>query len=619
MSSLLSFNHLEQLFKDFQKYIPNPFCVQGKTDLPSITIHKTDENESFKIDYPISKDVLKKLKSISSPSPFGVNKETKLDETVRKSVELDTSQFTIHFAKKDTYCDNQNTNKKKDVSIDNYSDNVMTSRNMKILEQIRGILAPHVPYIECKPYKLLLYEKDGHFEKHIDSMKEIGHFATLILELPCVQECKHQGGDLVLEFENQQMIWNNNNNNNNKDNTSSTVDMKKGSCSKSGFVAFYCDIYHSISPIKQGIRVTVTLNIIIPKHLLVSHVTKSIKEKRESWLNRIEKVKNELDHIESILNSDQQVVSIMHQNQQNHQNEFISKLQSSQEKQTQLSIYQKQIYKALTKSKLIENLNVPHPLLRIILKYMGEHEIIDAIVFALSDGKSDEHDRIVIGSIIFCHRYAGININFEEIDMQSYNKWSDDLDVSKLLNNCELLLKGCDYYIYQYFKQYANLSLSVHFTPLQIRAHVGFWSNEEKYMEDDYYNYDKHGYGKIISQWGLYHKQRTRFEITVGKEIGAPFYDWDCFVPGLPQWFISKHSYLTKAELQDIPCFGLFVNRQQSIENGDIFHENDHDYTYYANTGTYDLVNFYHCAGLLLVKKQTKQNTYDSDHDDDYY
>jgi hypothetical protein len=53
-------------------------------------------------------------------------------------------------------------------------------------------------------YKLLLYEEGAHFKPHRDSEKAPGMFATLAICLPS----QFEGGDLVLEFGDERLVWN---------------------------------------------------------------------------------------------------------------------------------------------------------------------------------------------------------------------------------------------------------------------------------------------------------------------------------------------------------------------------------------------------------------------------
>ena len=51
----------------------------------------------------------------------------------------------------------------------------------------------------------------------------------------------------------------------------------------------------------------------------------------------------------------------------------------------------------------------------------------------------------------------------------------------------------------------------------------------------------------------------------------------------------------------DSKIYGLFVNRKQTMANGDIIDEHRIMDEIYGNIGTYDLENIYHCTGLLLL------------------
>jgi hypothetical protein len=50
--------------------------------------------------------------------------------------------------------------------------------------------------LEPRLYKLLLYERGGHFSAHQDTEKERGMIETLVVQLPCTQG--HTGGSLTV-------------------------------------------------------------------------------------------------------------------------------------------------------------------------------------------------------------------------------------------------------------------------------------------------------------------------------------------------------------------------------------------------------------------------------------
>ena len=123
MSEFVEDKELQELFTDFLKYVPDPVSSEGELSLPNIIIPEINKNECLK--FPLSNDIIKKIKSISKPSLFGQDINTKYDENIRKGFELDTSQFKI------------NTN---------FS---LNSKNFNFLENIRRELSSHIEYIEC--------------------------------------------------------------------------------------------------------------------------------------------------------------------------------------------------------------------------------------------------------------------------------------------------------------------------------------------------------------------------------------------------------------------------------------------------------------------------------------
>uniref|UniRef100_K3WAI7 Prolyl 4-hydroxylase alpha subunit Fe(2+) 2OG dioxygenase domain-containing protein n=1 Tax=Globisporangium ultimum (strain ATCC 200006 / CBS 805.95 / DAOM BR144) TaxID=431595 RepID=K3WAI7_GLOUD len=95
--------------------------------------------------------------------------ETRVDEQVRKSWQLDASK----------------------VSVTNLQWN-------KGMDEVKVVVTKRLGYegilLQCLLYKLLVYGEGGHFAKHKDTEKEDGIIATLVVQLPSV----HEGGSLVV-------------------------------------------------------------------------------------------------------------------------------------------------------------------------------------------------------------------------------------------------------------------------------------------------------------------------------------------------------------------------------------------------------------------------------------
>eukprot|EP01084_Bolivina_argentea_P010807 20148_1 len=113
------------------------------------------------IPLPISDTQLPLLIATCDKSSFGHGLQTENDENVRKSYELTANKFKFN---------NPIWNKK----IKELVNNVSSQLGCDSLENIQA---------HC--YKLLIYEKDGHFVEHRDTQKIDGMFATLIIQLPC--------------------------------------------------------------------------------------------------------------------------------------------------------------------------------------------------------------------------------------------------------------------------------------------------------------------------------------------------------------------------------------------------------------------------------------------------
>ncbi|EGZ20439.1 hypothetical protein PHYSODRAFT_328539 [Phytophthora sojae] len=98
------------------------------------------------ISVPLTESCAKKLIDKCEKSCYGHNFDTKMDENVRKSWQVEPERV-------------QNS----------------------------------VP-MQCSLYKMLVYGEGGHFVKHQDTEKEDGMVATLVIQLPST----HEGGDLVI-------------------------------------------------------------------------------------------------------------------------------------------------------------------------------------------------------------------------------------------------------------------------------------------------------------------------------------------------------------------------------------------------------------------------------------
>ena len=199
-----------------------------------------------------------------------------------------------------------------------------------------------------------------------------------------------------------------------------------------------------------------------------------------------------------------------------------------------------------------------------------------------------------------------MNINFINDIKYDYSNSKNIYNSSILLNNSILLLKGCDYYIYKYFEK---CGLTVQFTPMQISVSVGGWSNEHYDVPDhiwkngEMYTILGGHAGYVVEDYGLNDPKNSEWMLSCGKTS----LDGCCPFRSVPRWIKLKHKYLIIDKYNPkVNYYSVFVNKQQSIDNGDIFREKDADPNCYGNAGYYTLENAYHCAGLLLLKKNSQ-------------
>ncbi|EEY53428.1 uncharacterized protein PITG_07081 [Phytophthora infestans T30-4] len=130
------------------------------------------------ISTPLFAEQAENLIALCEKSPFGHNMDTKMDDNVRKSWQLQPNLVKFK-------------NPLWQTGIKNLSKNVATRLGY------REVL------LKCLLYKLLVYGEGGHFVKHQDTEKEDGMIATLVVQPPST----HEGGDLVVYRDGEVNLW----------------------------------------------------------------------------------------------------------------------------------------------------------------------------------------------------------------------------------------------------------------------------------------------------------------------------------------------------------------------------------------------------------------------------
>jgi hypothetical protein len=168
------------------------------------------------IGFPLSLEQAKTLISKSQSAPFGKGKQTIVDTDVRRAWQIDGSLVTLN---------------------DKWTAEILPA----LVSDVCIKLGVKHENVDAKLYKLLCYEKGGHFKKHRDTEKEPGMFGTLIVQLPS----EHRGGDLVIEHIGRRVYK-----------------MDEASADVMRYVAFYADCEHSLEEVTDGIRLTLAYNLV---------------------------------------------------------------------------------------------------------------------------------------------------------------------------------------------------------------------------------------------------------------------------------------------------------------------------------------------------------------------
>ncbi|OAA34201.1 hypothetical protein NOR_08602 [Metarhizium rileyi] len=170
------------------------------------------------VSLPVCPRVAQQIKQACRLAPFGNGHQTVVDDSVRKTWELDNTQFQLENPHWQAFLDND----------------ILVPASQRL-----GLVGAQV-----KPHKLLLYEAGSFFKQHKDSQKEAGMVGTLVVCLPS----EHDGGEVYLSFREK----------------SRTHATGPGSRFDMTALAWFGDVSHEVKELKSGYRLVLTYNIIVP-------------------------------------------------------------------------------------------------------------------------------------------------------------------------------------------------------------------------------------------------------------------------------------------------------------------------------------------------------------------
>ncbi|KAF0316046.1 2og-fe oxygenase superfamily protein [Colletotrichum asianum] len=199
-------------------------CLQGIKavgDIANFTRYPTFANPGLKIGdnppipLPLAPRDAEVIKAACRQAPFGRGDETVVDTAVRKTWELDHTQFKLSNPEWRGFLTSVGLGAAKGLGLSN---------------------------IKLNPHKLLLYETGSFFKKHKDSEKEPGMIGTLVVVLPS----EHKGGDVHVSFGSDERSF--------STAPFSTFDITA--------LAWFSDVSHEVKELVSGYRLALTYNII---------------------------------------------------------------------------------------------------------------------------------------------------------------------------------------------------------------------------------------------------------------------------------------------------------------------------------------------------------------------
>ena len=174
------------------------------------------------VSLPLRPESAELLKGLASKAPFGLGADTLYDDNVRQSWQLEPDVVQILGTEWKTMINK--------ILLDAAYDLGISNRNVEKMG------------IKANLYKVLLYEKGGHFKPHRDTEKEEGMFATLVIQLPS----NFQGGDVRVSHLGQ----------------TKTLESSADCDSVLKYSAFYADCEHELLPVTEGWRMCLVYNIV---------------------------------------------------------------------------------------------------------------------------------------------------------------------------------------------------------------------------------------------------------------------------------------------------------------------------------------------------------------------
>ncbi|MFA7666233.1 MAG: 2OG-Fe(II) oxygenase [Burkholderiaceae bacterium] len=169
------------------------------------------------IPLPVTSQTAQRLCTVAQPAHHGYKDQTRLDPRVRDTWEIPVSR----------------------IRFDSPQWQAVLDRALERVSRDLGL--PAGTRVDAELHNLLVYAPGQFFAVHQDSETADGMLGSLVVTLPS----RFTGGEFVVSHQGQ-------------------VLRARGSASRLGMLAFYADCHHEVRPVKQGYRVALTYNLILP-------------------------------------------------------------------------------------------------------------------------------------------------------------------------------------------------------------------------------------------------------------------------------------------------------------------------------------------------------------------
>ena len=196
---------------------PGDTCAGGRADmphLPGLVVEGVGD-----ISLPLNEVQAKMLAATAERAPHGKGLKTVVDISVRNTLQIAPGR----------------------VSFENP---MWQPQLQKLVLKVAEELGVPPRSVKAELYKLLLYEKGGHFKPHRDTEKAQGMFATLVVQLPS----RFTGGEMIIRHAGKQRSF--------------PQGADTGMCAFGvHYVCHYADCEHEVMPVESGYRLSAVYSL----------------------------------------------------------------------------------------------------------------------------------------------------------------------------------------------------------------------------------------------------------------------------------------------------------------------------------------------------------------------